>query len=131
MREMELRVRPLRVGLLVSTEASPGGVLTGMRFLSRIWGGRYCPIVPIRPDGDDSLSRRWLGQLHVDVLCGVELTRKQWSDVGNAAPPARAIHALDESTPDDIFKVNQLNVITSNAPLLTVMKELKGASQSR
>jgi hypothetical protein len=50
------RVRPARVAVLINRQGTPTDFVLAVRFLSRLWGGMYAPIIPANPSPPDALA---------------------------------------------------------------------------
>ena len=85
--EIKVRVRPTRVAILVADSAPFNEISMAVRFLSRIWGGRFCPILPVTPGGDDPWINRMLSRLRPDFVYGVALDDTVWSPITEQLSP--------------------------------------------
>src|ERR1700730_16489221 len=79
-RILNVRVRPFRVAVLLSRNACEEDVLLSLKFLSSLWGGRYCQLLAAEPDGDDPVTCFRLSQSRPDLVYGVGIDHGAWSD---------------------------------------------------
>jgi hypothetical protein len=87
-RILSVRVRPFRVAVLLGKNASQDDVLLSLKFLSSLWGGRYCLLLAAEPDGNDPLTCFRLSQSRPDLVYGVGIDHEAWSErVRNACQP--------------------------------------------
>jgi len=70
-RILNVRVRPSRVAVLISKAATQDDLLLGLKFLSHLWGGRFCQLLPVEPNGEDSLAAFRLSQSRPDFVYGM------------------------------------------------------------
>ncbi len=85
---LNVRVRPARVTALVSNTASQEDLLLAVKFLSQLWGGRYCQLLAVETSGDDRLATFRLSQSRPDFVYGIGIDHGQW---------ARAVHEACQS----------------------------------
>ncbi len=76
--ELEVRVRPSKVAVPISRTAAAEQRDLAIRFSSRLWGGRYCPVFPAAPEGVDEAIRRWLERDLPDFVYGVGVADDVW-----------------------------------------------------
>ena len=90
------RVRPARVAVLVNREGSPSDFLLAVRFLSRLWGGMYAPILPTNSSPPDALTEFRLSTARPDYVYSIGLDGKAWdSHIRDVCQP-RGYRLLDE-----------------------------------
>ena len=82
-RLLRLRVRPARIAVLINGESGPDEFVGTVRFLSQVWGGKYCPVLPVDPGRADPLTNFRLGTLRPDFVYGVSLNDKVWGPAVN------------------------------------------------
>lgn len=79
--ELEVQVRPSRVVLLIGRESSPEEIKLATQFLSRLWGGRYCPIFAVSASGIDPDIQGWLERDLPDFVYGIGVDHDAWKCV--------------------------------------------------
>ncbi len=77
-RQINVRVRPPRVIVLIDRNAGQDDLLLTVRFFSRIWGGRFGQILPVDPKACDALTEFRLGRLRPEFVYGVGLDDEHW-----------------------------------------------------
>ena len=67
---LKIKIRPQRIAVLISLDAKWIQLRALIRFLSWVWGGRYCAIIPINlmNKKDNHLARRWLSIYDPDIV---------------------------------------------------------------
>jgi len=55
--------------------------MLAMEFLSQLWGGRYCPLIPVDPKGDNDLARGWLRATYPDLVYAMGVDHGHWAAV--------------------------------------------------
>jgi hypothetical protein len=85
---LNVRVRPARVAVLIGKTAGPEELLVGLRFLSYLWGGRFCQLLATEPTSDDPLTSFRLSQSRPDFVYGIAVDHAAWEPrVLNACQP--------------------------------------------
>ncbi len=77
-RILNVRVRPFRMAVLLAKTASPDEVLLALRFLSYLWGGRFCQLLAVETGGDDPLASFRLSQSRPDLVYGIGIDQNAW-----------------------------------------------------
>lgn len=103
-RILNLRIRPARLIVLISQRANLNDFMLAIRFLSQLWGGRYCPILPVDPDKPDELTKFRLSAFRPDFVFAQNLADQNWSQpVYDACQPRKYVR-LEPSVAEDIRK---------------------------
>lgn len=103
-RILNVRIRPARVALLINKHAAANDFLLAVRFLSQLWGGRYCPILPVDPGSPDELTIFRLSAFRPDFVIAQNLKDQNWSQpVYDACQPRKYVR-LEPSVAEDIRK---------------------------
>ena len=93
-RILNVRVRPFRVAVLIGKTASQDDLLLALKFLSRLWGGRYCQLLPVESD-DDPLARFRLSESRPDFVYGIGIDHAAWGTHVRDACQARIYRPLE------------------------------------
>ncbi len=102
---LTVRVRPARLAILIASGSTSAQFIQAVRFLSQIWGGRYCPILPVDPDVADPLTRFRLRTHRPDFVYGLGLNDTVWSKVASESCQPRRYGALTQSIAEDVRKL--------------------------
>lgn len=94
-RILNARIRPFRVAVLIGKNASRDEVLLALKFLSSIWGGRFCQLLAVEPGGDDPLTSFRLSQSRPDLVYGVGVDLDSWRTRANEVCQPRGICMLE------------------------------------
>jgi hypothetical protein len=110
--EAKVRIRPNKVAILISKTAAYGDLALAVRFLSRIWGGRHCPILPVNPSGDDPRAIRWLAQVRPDFIYTLGVDDTYWRDVGSRVCQQRVCESLTQQAVETIHRPEFVGLTT-------------------
>jgi hypothetical protein len=75
---LNVRVRPCNVAVLVAKTAADDDVMLALRFLSRLWGGRFCLFLAVEPDGNDHAACSRLSDFRPDLVYGLGIDHDAW-----------------------------------------------------
>src|SRR5688572_28087493 len=78
---VRLKVRPFSVAVLVSEAATQEEVVDVLKFSSSVWGGKYFPLISVKPKHPDAMSRRWLSEIRPDFVYGAGVDHLVWLPV--------------------------------------------------
>jgi hypothetical protein len=92
--ELDVQVRPSRVTILLARTASVAQLMLAVQFLSRIWGGRYCPIFSVDCTGTNEYVREWLERDLPDFVYGVGVDNDAWRLLISSVCPIRGYGPL-------------------------------------
>jgi len=90
------RVRPARVAVLINRHGTTDDFVLATRFLSRLWGGMYGPILPTNPSPPDDLTEFRLSTTRPDYVYSIGLDGKAWTPHVQDACQPRGFRLLDE-----------------------------------
>ena len=110
--EVTIRIRPNRAAVLIPDTASFSDMSLAVRFLSRIWGGRYCPILPVNPSGNDPRALRWLAETRPDYIFGLSVDTAVWHPIAFAACQHRFYEPLTPKVVESIHLPRRIELTT-------------------
>jgi hypothetical protein len=99
---LNVRVRPARVTLLIARTASQDDLLLGLKFLSRLWGGRYCQLQAVEPNGNDPVALFRLSQSRPDFVYGIGIDNDVWNNHVHQACQPRGYGPLEQKYVDNL-----------------------------
>ena len=120
--EFELRSRPHKAAVLLPWEASPRQCLHAVSFLSKLWGGRYCPLIPVKAEGEDQLAKVWLREHRPDAVFGLGVDHAKWSDISQDLCQAYRYAPLTEDTAGTL-RESRLDLIPASCIYRQVMED--------
>jgi hypothetical protein len=94
-RILNVKVRPFLVAVLLGKNASQDDVLLSLKFLSSLWGGRYCQLLAAEPDGNDRLTCSRLSESRPDLVYGVGIDHTAWNERVQEACQPRGYGCLE------------------------------------
>jgi hypothetical protein len=77
-RILSVRVRPSRVAVLINRTAGQDDLLLALKFLSRLWGGRFCQLLAVEPSDGDPVAALRLSQSRPDFVYGIGIDHAVW-----------------------------------------------------
>jgi hypothetical protein len=110
--EVKVRVRPNRIAVLIPESATFDDLSLAVRFLSRIWGGRHCPILPVKAASDDPRALHWLAQFRPDFVYTLGLDLDVWSEIAKKACQPRACKPLVQMSAESMHIPQRFRVTT-------------------
>lgn len=110
--EINLRIRPNKLAVLISHNASYDDVLLSVRFLSRIWGGRHCPILPVNPSGEDQRAIRWLADTRPEFIFGLSVDDTAWNQVARTVCQHRVYQKLTGDVVESLHQPRKVKLTT-------------------
>jgi hypothetical protein len=111
-REFEIRVRPHRVAVLLPWEAERAQCLLAIEFLSRLWGGRYCPIIPVGGPNEKAVAEHWLREMRPDVVYTLDVDHGTWARNCRKWCQSYAHGELSRAAVDELEGPTPLDMIT-------------------
>lgn len=119
------RVRPQRIGFLVSEKINIKKLMSIISFLSKIWGGRYSPIAVVSEQDDGVAAKRILSAMRPEFIFGVDIDGKKWSELCNqlCQPRGFRILDLDETRLKEYMKDNFDSMIWTEHIILAEIRE--------
>ena len=121
-----MRVRPYKIGVLIPWEATKQESLLAISFLSRIWGGRYCPIIPIASSGDNQIAKSWLLKLRPDVIVAINVDHEYWIKACKEMTQPYAYIQLAKNNLHEWLKLLPVTIIPSVFLLEKIVNETVG-----
>ena len=106
-----VRVRPQKVALIVSEEVDPGDFLIVVDFLSRIWGGKYCPIFVVQGSKNSLHVQNNLIAHRPDVVLTLGLDVQSWGKITVQCCQPRGFGALSQNYIKKTYEVNPHKLI--------------------
>ena len=118
-----VRVRPQRIVILIDRNASTGKYLLSVDLLSRIWGGRYCPIIPVDKQNVTPEALEKLARIRPDgvLLAGVD--KKKWSSIVEESCQPRFCTSLNKKLIENLYIVNPLKLILADYVIANKVEE--------
>ena len=125
--QVRANVRPLRIAALVGPNATPRELAAFFGLASRVWGGRYWPMIRVA-DPISAADCRRIAAHGPDVLCGLGL------DMAAAAPAVAqelgVIPYLPVLDPDEVFN-SPLRPVSAHATIERLSREYPVMDESR
>ena len=110
---LQVRVRPHKVAVLLPWEATQSQCLKAIAFLSKLWGGMYCLLVPVRGRGDNELAEVWLRDQRPDAVFGLDVVHRHWSEVCDARCQPYVYDRLDGKDTSELLRDSPLELVTA------------------
>jgi hypothetical protein len=123
--ELKMRVRPSKVAVLLGDAADAEQFRLAIRFLSRLWGGRFCPIFPVPAAVASDQGRRWLASARPDLVYGVAVDCAVWGPLALEACQPRGYDELAPECVDAVHAHHQADLITA-LPVLHWLRQHPG-----
>jgi hypothetical protein len=101
-RILKVRVRPAHVAVLINKDACRDDLLVALKFLSRLWGGRFCQLLAVEPVGEDPLATFRLSQSRPDFVYGIGIDHTVWNDRVLEACQPRGYGPLESKYVDNL-----------------------------
>ena len=98
--------------MLVPKDATNDEFLLALRFLSRIWGGRYSPILCVDRKTPDPLTLFRLGESRPDFIFGVNLELENWHNSIFESSQPRGFGPLTKEYVDNLGREDDVEFIT-------------------
>ena len=117
------RVRPLRLVVLLSANADKKEFMLAVDFLSRLWGGRFSPILLVSRKGDNSSVKVALGSWRPEIVVGVGLDHPKWSAISDEVCQPRKYVVLDTNAIQDVSRTNVLGFATAYSVVRAIRRE--------
>lgn len=117
-----MRVRPVRVVVLIDRAAESTDFVRVIRFLSQLWGGRFCLILPVDADSPDPLTTFRLAYWRPDCVYGMGISQEQWVTAVNDACQPRQFCPLDVEVAEDVRKAVQSGLIHGDHAVYAMFK---------
>jgi len=128
--EWQMRVRPHRIACLLPWSATEEETLTSIEFLSHLWGGRHCPLIPIKPESENELAKFWLSQSRPDIVCGIGIDHKSWAQICQECCQPYAYAQLDRRVISELYSQTPIGLITANYVFETIFRDNPGTETS-
>lgn len=119
-RLLNLRVRPPRLVVLIDEDGSSKDFMTAVRFLSQVWGGRYCPIIPVNKHESDTLTEFRLRQWRPDYVFGISIDDSAWKPIVHRTCQPRHYSRLDENSAKDLRQYMTLRLIHADRAIISM-----------
>jgi len=113
-RILSVRVRPFRVAVLLAKNASQDDVLLSLKFLSSLWGGRYCQLLAAEPGGDDPLTCFRLSQSRPDLVYGIGIDHAAWHERAREACQPRGFGPLESKYVENLHDSTEEHVTAAH-----------------
>jgi hypothetical protein len=113
-RILNVRVRPFRISVLLGTHASQDDVLLSLKFLSNLWGGRFCQLLAAEPGGDDAITSFRLSQFRPDLVYGIGIDHLAWSKPVREACQPRGFAPLKTEYVDNLHDAIEEHVTVAH-----------------
>ena len=125
------RVRPARVAVLVNRNGSQSDFVLAVRFLSRLWGGMYAPILPADPSPPDALTVFRLSTARPDYVYSIGLDGIAWMPRVQEACQPRGYRILDEGFLKELYNCHREEHITDKHLLNHMFRRQNGGGYKR
>ena len=90
-----VRLRPQRIAFLVSEKTNVNQLMLVIGFLSRIWGGRYCPIIAVGERDQERSAKDSLLAIRPEVIFSLGIDQEKWARFSQEICQPRAFRPLD------------------------------------
>lgn len=112
-----VRVRPQRVAVLLAEDADRKEFNSVIGFLSRLWGGRYCPIIVVTEADNDVEAKLNLSLTRPDVVILAGVDESKWVNISEEICQPKRLAVLDQNLIKQLYEVNPLRFITTHCIL--------------
>lgn len=99
----EVRIRPQRVAVLVSKAGSHDDLLLAIKFLSHLWGGRFCQILAVEEEGDEHTLKQ-LTHSRPDFVYMIGVTNKGFHEAIRCQCQPRGIGILESAYVEKLYQ---------------------------
>lgn len=106
-RLLNVRVRPPRVIVLASRDATDADLLVAFEFFSKIWGGRFGQLLAVDPKASDPLTEFRLGRSRPEFVYGLGVDDGYW---------AKVIHRVCQPRKYDTLSADYIRTIKNSSP---------------
>jgi DNA-directed RNA polymerase subunit RPC12/RpoP len=99
--------------VLVNKHGTQDDLLLAIRFLSRLWGGMYAPILTTEPSPPDSVTINRLAQVRPDYVYSIGIDGKAWKPFVDSACQPRGYRILDDAFLEELRRHHNEEHITA------------------
>jgi len=128
--ELQIRVRPHKVAVVLPWEAGVDECLLAVEFLSALWGGRYCPIIPFSSGGVNRLATYWLKQMRPDVVYFLGVDKDACAKICEDSCQPYACAELNLKVLSEINQPTPLGLITAYPLYAKIIEENPAIKES-
>lgn len=128
-RTLSLRVRPPRIVVLLGSQVEPAELVRTIRFLSQLWGGRFCQILPVPEAQPDPLTIFRLSQLRPDFIYGHKIAVDEWKGRVYEACQPRIFKTLAPEVAENVRRAQFEEFVTVDGPLIRMFEAKKGSAR--
>lgn len=118
-----VRTRPQKVAVLAASNIGKKDMLLIVEFLSRIWGGKYCPILIVHTSDKGSQAKKNLIAIRPDIVLCVGLNFKEWSITVNDICQPRGIDILNDTYLKELFMFNRHKLIPATSVISEALEK--------
>ena len=118
-----VRSRPQRIAILAANDVSNKGYISAVDFLSRIWGGKYCPIFVVYDSNSEQQAQRNLAATRPDVVLCLGLDFSKWSTIAESICQPRGIGVLNDKYLEQLSTINPHKLIPATSLILDAIKK--------
>jgi len=90
-----VRLRPQRIAFLISENTNVNRLMLVIGFLSRIWGGRYCPIIAVGEKDQEASAKESLLAIRPELIFSLGIDERKWAKFSQEICQPRAFRPLD------------------------------------
>ena len=124
---LDIRIRPQRIAILLPWQAEPKQALTAIHMLTVIWGGRYCPIIPVGETSEQiDLAQEWLTQLSPDFLYGIDVDHELWEDLATECCRPLAYYRVGKDPLDVLLRFSPPGLISIDPLYARILRQHPG-----
>ena len=123
-----VRVRPQKVAVLVSEGVTPKDFLIVVDFLSRVWGGKYCPIFVVHRLGDNCHVQNSLIAHCPDVVLTLGVDSQSCDKIIPQCCQPRGVGVLSHDYIKNTYKTNQHKLILAESLVEAAVDEVQSPS---
>lgn len=121
-KDVDVRIRPQKVAILASDDIDQEQCISIIDFLSRIWGGKYCPIFVVSDSDSEIQVQENLVATRPDIILCIGLDFSKWSKIVASICQPRGIAILNDKYVEELYTINRHKLILATSLILDAVE---------